>query len=94
MTDANGKSYRNLTVNCEKRDKQPVPFIKLQGKWLGKFGFQQGDKIRVERQPGLLIIRQLGEQATSRAPELKPRMLWYCLIRILCKKFNLKYPNG
>ena len=52
------KRYRVLTVNFLNQDEQPVPFIKLEGKWLGRFGFQKGDKIKVETRPGRLVIKQ------------------------------------
>lgn len=59
MLHENKKSYRILPVEFLYQDNQPVPWIKLQGKWLQKFGFEPGDTLLVERQPGMLVIRQL-----------------------------------
>ncbi|MBU2700542.1 hypothetical protein Ga0466249_001634 [Sporomusaceae bacterium BoRhaA] len=59
MLDGNKKSYRLLPVNFLYQNGRPVPVIKLQGKWLEKFGFQPSDTLLVERQPGILVIRPL-----------------------------------
>jgi hypothetical protein len=59
MLDRNKKSYRILPVNFLYQNGQPVPVIKLQGKWLQKLGFRPGDTLLVERQPGMLVIRHL-----------------------------------
>ena len=59
MLDENKKIYNILSVNCLYQDDQPVPVIKLQGKWLQKLGFEPGDTLVVERQPGMLVIRPL-----------------------------------
>jgi hypothetical protein len=59
MLEGNKKSYRLVPVNFLYQNEQPVPVIKLQGNWLQKFGFQPGDTLLVDRQPGLLVIRPL-----------------------------------
>ncbi len=48
---------RNLTVSSGGDSKyNPVPFIRLQGKWLVELGFDIGDKIVVECQDERLVI--------------------------------------
>ena len=59
MFNENKKSYRILPVDFLYQDGRPVPVIKLQGKWLQRFGFQPGDTLLIEREPGHLIIRPL-----------------------------------
>ena len=59
MLNENQKSYSLLPVNFLCQNDKPVPVIKLQGKWLQRFGFHPGDTLLVERQPDLLVIRPL-----------------------------------
>jgi len=36
---------------------QPVPFVRLSGKWLRELGFAVGERIEVEASPGRLVLR-------------------------------------
>lgn len=57
---------RTLTLSSAVRDRKSrageyggqtqVPFLRVQGKWLAAAGFQVGDRVRVEVQPGRLIV--------------------------------------
>lgn len=59
MTMAN--STRRLKVYSKYRqrtyDNTVVPEIRLEGRWLEKSGFSQGQKVVVEQERGKLIIR-------------------------------------
>ena len=52
---------------------QPVPFVRLSGRWLRELGFAVGERIEVEASPGRLVLRAApaGEVAESIEPELE-----------------------
>jgi len=55
------KTARHLTVYSKYRqrtyDNTVVPEIRLEGRWLEKSGFAQGQRVIVEQERGKLIIR-------------------------------------
>lgn len=53
------KRVRILAVNYMYQNGERIPYIRLQGKWLGKIGFQCGDKIEVEQKIGYLFIKTI-----------------------------------
>lgn len=50
---------------------QPVPFVRLSGRWLRELGFLVGKRIEVEAEPGRLVLRAApaGEVAEVAEPE-------------------------
>lgn len=49
---------RNLTISSISGHKfKPVPYIRLQGRWLRELGFEIGRKIEVEESENLIVIR-------------------------------------
>lgn len=48
---------RQLTVGILWRDNEPVPQIRLSGRWLADCGFAPGEKIRVIAGPEGLTVR-------------------------------------
>ncbi len=56
------KKNRTMTVIYSgDRNYQPIPTIRLKGKWLEDLGFEIGNKINVECQSGRLIITNADE---------------------------------
>jgi len=46
-----------------------VPLVRFAGRWLVRFGFRIGDRLRVEIRPGeLLVRRDDGDQALRDPP--------------------------
>ncbi len=58
MTKRNLKVYEAPTGRASN-----IPSIRLQGKWLEKFGFETGDMITVREEEGKLIIEHSDEDA-------------------------------
>ncbi|MEM5768218.1 MAG: SymE family type I addiction module toxin [Bacillota bacterium] len=50
---------RILSVCAIYQDGKYWPFIRLQGRWLQRLGFEAGSMVEVEYIPGLLLIRLL-----------------------------------
>jgi hypothetical protein len=57
------KAIRILTVSTVHRESGSmrikhswVPALRLNGKWLGKFGFTPGQKVRLQIGPGTILI--------------------------------------
>jgi hypothetical protein len=46
----------------ERRARAPMPFLRLQGRWLGEAGFAIGCSVRVAVAPGLLVLELLDEE--------------------------------
>ena len=57
------KVYRSTNSNSS----SDIPTIRLDGKWLQKYGFNTGDFIRVECKGGELIIRKDTERIEEEA---------------------------
>ena len=53
-------SIRKTKIISELRQKagteQVVPFIRLRGRWLEQAGFRTGQNVKVEIQPGCLVL--------------------------------------
>lgn len=47
---------RELTVHYQFNRETEVPSIKLQGKWLEKYGFKIGDKLNVYSNDGVILV--------------------------------------
>ncbi len=47
-----------MSSGCDSKY-QPVPLIRIQGKWLAELGFDIGDKVVVECQNGRLMITKV-----------------------------------
>lgn len=47
-----------------------VPEIRLEGRWLEKLGFNEGDQIQIEQQPHKLTITLLKEAAQEQLQSL------------------------
>lgn len=45
-----------------------VPFLRFAGRWLLRFGFRIGDRLRVEIRPGELVVRRDDGDQTLRDP--------------------------
>lgn len=45
-----------------------VPFLRFAGRWLQRFGFKIGDRLRVEIRPGELVVRRDDGDQTLRDP--------------------------
>jgi hypothetical protein len=43
----------------------PMPFLRLQGRWLDRAGFAVGADVRVQVQPGRLVLEVIDPQAES-----------------------------
>ena len=41
---------------------QPMPFLRLQGRWLDQAGFAIGRPVRVAVKPGLLVLEVLDDE--------------------------------
>lgn len=49
---------RTLTISAiSSYNYKPVPYIRMQGRWLRQLGFEIGRKIEVEEHEGLMVIR-------------------------------------
>jgi toxic protein SymE len=40
----------------------PMPFLRLQGRWLGRAGFDVGADVRVQVEPGRLVLEVIDPQ--------------------------------
>ena len=47
----------------------PMPYLRLQGRWLDRAGFARGTRVRVEVAPGRLVI-----ETVPTFPEHEPRL--------------------
>jgi Toxin SymE, type I toxin-antitoxin system len=69
---------RRLTVgsgNSGSRGLQPVsvPFLRLQGRWLGQAGFEIGANVRVLVTPGCLVLEVVENERVVNACGASPR---------------------
>ncbi|WP_371369570.1 hypothetical protein SRRS_26800 [Sporomusa rhizae] len=53
------KIYRLNSVSSIYRDKNLIPYIRLEGKWLSSLGFQYEERVLVEAEPGRVVIRAI-----------------------------------
>ncbi|WP_371361856.1 hypothetical protein SRRS_31660 [Sporomusa rhizae] len=53
------KIYRLNSVSSINRNEKLIPYIRLEGKWLNKLGFQHEQQVLVEAEPGRVVIREL-----------------------------------
>ncbi len=67
---------RALTVSALARgseeDRNPVPWLRLSGRWLEKAGFMPGAKYIVTVEPGRLVIEVIPTSDESRAEAPTP----------------------
>ena len=53
------KIYRLNSVSSINRNEKLIPYIRLEGKWLNKLGFQHEQQVLVEAEPGRVVIREI-----------------------------------
>jgi len=69
-------SSRRLTVSYRQADSrcrvpvhrlEPMPFVRLQGRWLDEAGFAIGAQVRVQVTPGRLVLEVIEPEPQSGA---------------------------
>lgn len=62
-------SYREPTSRAQRsrRAIPPMPFLRLQGRWLGEAGFAIGSEVRVKVCAGLLVLEVIDEKERDHA---------------------------
>lgn len=43
----------------------PMPFLRLQGRWFGRAGFAVGANVRVQVEPGRLVLEVIEPQSAA-----------------------------
>ena len=63
---------RRLRVSCRPAESivplhrlPPVPFLRLQGRWLDRAGFAVGADVRVQVEPGRLVVEVIEPQPNT-----------------------------
>jgi Toxin SymE, type I toxin-antitoxin system len=58
-------SYQSAPSQEPYRVLPPKPFLRLQGRWLGKAGFAVGANVHVQVEPGRLVLEVIDPQAET-----------------------------
>jgi hypothetical protein len=66
-------SYRQPGSIAPCRLPVPMPFLRLQGRWLDQAGFAIGIGVRVQVTPGRLVLEVMEAESVVEAPIKRPR---------------------
>jgi Toxin SymE, type I toxin-antitoxin system len=58
-------SYRPTQSHVPLRMPSPMPFLRLQGRWLDRAGFAVGANVHVQVEPGRLVLEVIDPQAET-----------------------------
>jgi hypothetical protein len=58
-------SYRPTQSHVPLRMPSPMPFLRLQGRWLDRAGFTVGANVHVHVEPGRLVLEVIDPQAET-----------------------------
>jgi hypothetical protein len=58
-------SYQSAPSQQPYRVLPPMPFLRLQGRWLDAAGFAIGANVRVQVEPGRLVLEVIDPQAET-----------------------------
>jgi Toxin SymE, type I toxin-antitoxin system len=58
-------SYRQPESHVPLRRPAPMPFLRLQGRWLDRAGFAVGADVRVQVEPGRLVVEVIDPQPNT-----------------------------
>ena len=58
-------SYRPTQSHVPLRMPSPMPFLRLQGRWLDQAGFAIGADVHVQVEPGRLVLELIDPQAET-----------------------------
>jgi len=58
-------SYRPTQSHVPPRMPSPMPFLRLQGRWLDRAGFTVGANVHVQVEPGRLVLEVIDPQAET-----------------------------
>ena len=68
-------SYQNVGDSEEwpRRPLPPVPYLRMQGRWLEEMGFAIGTKIGVQVMPGRLVLEVIEPECVAEPHGRRPR---------------------